>query len=110
MESESDSTTNNIDPSLTSQGFAKHPSGPVYERVYDVRASPDDGTKGQILSNSEAMGKDVFVCDSKNSSIIRATIRWDDKCQVCNKSHLGVIEVPSDWIGNRVYIRPFEID
>jgi hypothetical protein len=65
MESESDSNSvnNNIDPSLASQGFAKHPSGPIYERAYDVRASPDDGTKGQVLSNSEAMGKDVFQTD-----------------------------------------------
>ena len=62
--SESDSI-NNIDPSLASQGFAKHPGGPVYERVYDVGTS-DDGTKGQVLSNSEAMGKDVFICDSKS--------------------------------------------
>jgi len=37
MESESDSnsTNPNIDPSLASQGFAKHPGGPVYERAYD---------------------------------------------------------------------------
>jgi hypothetical protein len=32
------------------------------EPVYDVAAS-DDGTKGQVLSNSEAMGKDVFQTD-----------------------------------------------
>jgi hypothetical protein len=83
--------------------------GSVYERVYDVRASPDDDIKGQILSNSEDMGQKVFICDSKSSRVIRSTIRWDDKCQDCNKSHLGVIELPSDWIGKKVYIRPFEI-
>jgi hypothetical protein len=105
MESEPDSNT---EPSLTSQGFAKHPGGPIYERVYDVGIS-HNGTKGQILSNSEAMGQKVFICDSKSSRVIRATIKWDEKCQDCNRSHLGVIELPSDWIGRRVFIRPFEI-
>jgi hypothetical protein len=81
------------------------------EPVYDVSASYD-GTKGEILSNSEAMGQKVFVCDSKDGNVFRTTIIrrwWDDKCQDYNKSHLCVIELPPDWIGKKVYIRPFEI-
>ena len=81
------------------------------EPVYDARASYD-GTMGEILSNSEAMGQKVFVCDSNGGNVFRPTIRrGDDKCQESNsnRSHLAVIELPPDWIGKKVYIRPFEI-
>jgi hypothetical protein len=83
------------------------------EPVYDVSASYD-GTKGEILSNSEAMGQKVFVCDSKDGDVFRTSIIrrwWDDKRQVgnSNRSHQCVIELPPDWIGKKVHIRPFEI-
>lgn len=80
------------------------------EPVYDVSAS-HDGTKGEILSNPEAMGQKVFVCDSKDGNIYRTIItkRRDEKYQDYNKNHLCVIELPPDWIGKKVHIRPFEI-
>jgi hypothetical protein len=85
------------------------------EPVYDVIAS-DDGTKGEILSNSEAMGQKVFVCDSNDGSVYSTMIIrrwWDNERQDSNnnndKSHLAVIVLPPDWIGKKVHIRPFEI-
>jgi hypothetical protein len=71
-------------------------------------------TVREILSNPEAMGQKVFVCDSKSGSVHRTTIIrrwWDDKRQDSNSNsdHLAVIELPADWIGKKVHIRPFEI-
>ena len=68
----------------------------------DIRMQEQDGEQ-------EERGENVFICDSKSGHVIRTNIRWDDKCQDCNKSHLGVIELPSHWIGKKVFIRPFEI-
>ena len=85
------------------------------EPVYDVSAS-DDGTKGEILSSPESKGQKVFVCDSKSGSVYSTMIIrrwWDDKRQDSNsnnnRNHQAVIELPPDWIGKKVYIRPFEI-
>ena len=75
------------------------------EPVYDVGSSYD-GTEGQIIANPQTIGQNVFVCDSKSGHVIKATIRAD----IHNiKSQMGVIELPQNWIGKRVHIRPFEI-
>jgi hypothetical protein len=91
------------DPSLLLplQGFAKHSSGPIYERVYDVSPS-HDGTKGQIISNPQTTGQNVFVCDSKSGNVIRTIIKGDERCADCNTSHTGFIELPQHWIGKKV--------
>lgn len=85
------------------------------EPVYDVGSSYDG--KGQIISSTEGIGQNVFVCDSKSGRIINTTIR-----AACNdnysknraeirstKDHQGKIELPQDWIGKQVHIRPFVI-
>jgi hypothetical protein len=80
----------------------------VYERVYDVTPS-HDGTKGEVISNTDIIGENVFVSDSENGHTIRTTVRRDEICTDCNISHIGFISLPQDWIGRKVYVRTFEI-
>ena len=78
------------------------------EPVYDVGSSYDG--KGQIIATKEGIGQNVFVCDSKNGNVIKATIRVDiHNIKSQNQKMMGVIELPREWIGRRVHIRPFMI-
>ena len=52
------------------------------------------GKKGIILSNSEDIGHRVFVSDADIGTTIKTTIKEDEICPHCGKSHLGVIELP----------------
>ena len=72
------------------------------EPVYDVGSSYD-GTEGQIIASPQTIGQNVFVCDSKSGKVIKSTVSAD----IHRK--MGVIELPRDWIGRRVLIRPFVI-
>ena len=38
------------------------------------------GKKAILLSNSEAIGQQVFVSDADKGTTIKATIKGDDKC------------------------------
>ena len=60
------------------------------EPVYDVGSSYDG--KGQIIATKEGIGQNVFVCDSKNGNVIKATITADIH-NIKSKSQMGVIEI-----------------
>lgn len=74
---------------------------------YEVGSS-NRGRRGLIISNPEAIGQRVFLSDAVRGTTIKTTIRGDDKCNGCGSSHLGVIELPSHWIGKKVYVKPFQ--
>ena len=77
------------------------------EAAYNVDKSSCG--KGIILSNSEAIGSKVFVSDADKGTTIKATIKGDDVCDDCRRSHLGIIELPQHWIGKTVHVRPYEV-
>jgi hypothetical protein len=77
------------------------------EPVYDVGSSYDG--KGQIIATKEGIGQNVFVCDSKNGNVIRADVHSIENRNNNRNNHQGIIELPQDWIGRQVHIRPFMI-
>jgi hypothetical protein len=72
----------------------------MYTPVYDV-AESDDGKKGVIMTNLEAIGQTIFVCDAYRGTTIRTVISTANDYQ-------GVIELPPHWIGKKVAIIPFK--
>ena len=76
------------------------------EPTYNVNSSHNG--KGQIIASPHTIGQNVFICDSKSDHVIKATI----EANIHNhniKSEMGMIELPEDWIGKRLHIRPFII-
>jgi hypothetical protein len=67
------------------------------------------GKKGIILSNSEDIGHRVFVRDADIGTTIKTTIKEEDICPHCGKSHLEVRELPQHWIGKKLHVRPYQI-
>ena len=65
--------------------------------------------QGQIIASPHTIGQNVFVCDSKSGNVIKATIETNTHHNHNIKSEMGMIELPEDWIGKRVLIRPFII-
>ena len=51
----------------------------------------------------------VFVSDADIGTSIKTTIKEEDICPHCSKSHLGVIELPRHWIGRKVHVRPYQV-
>jgi hypothetical protein len=72
----------------------------IFTPVYDV-AESDDGKKGVIMSNPEAIGQAVFVCDAYRGITIMTVISRAN-------NHKGAIELPARWIGKKVNIIPFK--
>ena len=71
------------------------------EPVYDVEQSRD-GERGVIMSNPEGIGHDVLVSDANRGTTIKTTIRGD-------KNSTGMIELPMQWIGKKVYVRQLQV-
>jgi hypothetical protein len=67
------------------------------------------GKKGIILSNSEDIGHRAFVSDADIGTTIKTTLKEEDICPHCGKSHLDVIELPQHWIGKKLHVRPYQI-
>lgn len=78
------------------------------EAAYNVDKS-SCGRKGIIISNSAAIGSKVFVSDADKGTTITTTIKGDDICHDCRRSHLGIIELPQKWIGRTVHVRPYQV-
>jgi hypothetical protein len=78
------------------------------EVAYNVGKS-SCGKKEIMLSNSEAIGQGVLVSDADIGTTIKTTIKGDNKCHSCGRSHLGVIELRQHWIGKTVHIRPYQV-
>lgn len=78
------------------------------EPVYEVSKSYD-GKKGQIVYDSQDIGRRVFVSCAAQGTTIKTTIRGYDKCHGCGSSHLGVIELSQHWIGKKVYVKTFQV-
>jgi hypothetical protein len=67
------------------------------------------GKKGIVLSNSEDIGHRISVSDADIGTTIKTTIKEEDICPHCGKSHLGVIELPQQLDRKRVHVRPYQV-